>query len=95
MDCLTWLQSWYADQCDGDWEHEEGLKIYTVDNPGWRVQVGLLDTDLEGKLFEEVKVERSEKDWYRCWVKDRMFQGACGSRNLLEMLEVFRTWALR
>jgi hypothetical protein len=21
---LSWLQTWYARRCDGDWEHEEG-----------------------------------------------------------------------
>ncbi|MFE2849501.1 Imm53 family immunity protein, partial [Streptomyces scopuliridis] len=32
---LDWLQNWYTQQCDGDWEHEWGVKIATLDNPGW------------------------------------------------------------
>lgn len=32
---FEWLQKWYKSQCDGDWEHEYGIKIETVDNPGW------------------------------------------------------------
>jgi hypothetical protein len=31
---LPWLQGWYATQCDGDWEHEYGVSIETLDNPG-------------------------------------------------------------
>ncbi|MFE4959105.1 Imm53 family immunity protein [Streptomyces sp. NPDC056653] len=31
---LDWLQNRYAQQCDGDWEHEWGVKIATLDNPG-------------------------------------------------------------
>ncbi|WP_239135544.1 Imm53 family immunity protein, partial [Actinoplanes derwentensis] len=29
-DALTWLQGWYATQCDGDWEHEYGVSIETL-----------------------------------------------------------------
>ena len=25
----------FANECDGDWEHENQVKIETVDNPGW------------------------------------------------------------
>ena len=24
---FVWLQEWYKNQCDGDWEHEYGIKI--------------------------------------------------------------------
>ncbi len=24
---LSWLQQWYQQQCDGDWEHNENIKI--------------------------------------------------------------------
>lgn len=44
---LNWLQAWYADQCNEDWEHEWGVKIETLDNPGWSVSIDLEETDLE------------------------------------------------
>jgi len=31
---LQFLQEWYLEQCNGDWEHEFGIKIETLDNPG-------------------------------------------------------------
>jgi len=36
---LTELQAWYVVQCDGDWEHTYGVKIETLDNPGWMLRV--------------------------------------------------------
>jgi ribosomal protein L37E len=37
-DLLSKLSDWYAAQCDGDWEHEFGIHIGTLDNPGWSVK---------------------------------------------------------
>lgn len=93
MDTLEWLQKWYLSQCDGDWEHSFGVHIETLDNPGWRFSVDLENTDLEGKSFEEVTINRTEHDWLRCWISESTFEGACGSENLYEVLNVFRQWA--
>jgi hypothetical protein len=37
---IKWIQQWYVSQCDGDWEHECGIKITTLDNPGWDIKIG-------------------------------------------------------
>jgi hypothetical protein len=50
-DELVALQRWYADQCNGDWEHKDGVEINTPDNPGWRVVIDLRDTALESTPF--------------------------------------------
>ncbi|MFK0239099.1 Imm53 family immunity protein, partial [Streptomyces vinaceus] len=34
-----------------DWEHEWGVKIATLDNPGWTVEIDLEETDLEGREY--------------------------------------------
>jgi hypothetical protein len=31
---LSWLSFWFYQHCDGDWEHENQIKIQTLDNPG-------------------------------------------------------------
>lgn len=93
MDALTWLQSWYSDHCDGDWEHDQRVHLGTLDNPGWRLKVGLIDTDLEARAYEKLEIYRTEADWVRCWVEGQIFHGACGKMNLIEMLAVFRAWA--
>ena len=51
MKLLDWLQSWYENNCDGDWEHLFGVTIETWNNSGWKVKVDLEDTYLEDKNF--------------------------------------------
>ena len=36
---IAGLEDWYADLCNGDWEHTGGIKIETLDNPGWCITV--------------------------------------------------------
>ena len=91
---LTELQNWYAAQCDGEWEHQDGIEINTLDNPGWRIVIDLDDTPLEGIAFEPVE-ENYEHDteWLRCWIADEKFQAAGGPLRLSRMLRIFLDWA--
>ncbi len=91
-DNLTWLQEWYRAHANGDWEHQHGIKIGTVDNPGWRVDVDLAETPLSAKPFSRLEIENSESDWIHCWVEGGKFKIACGPLNLNQGLEVFRNW---
>ena len=90
---LTWLQGWYESNCDGNWEHEFGLKIETLDNPGWSIEIDLIETSVENTKFSRVKVENTELDWYRCYIKDNKFHGVGGPKNLIDILQVFHDWA--
>jgi hypothetical protein len=87
------LQSWYAEQCDGDWEHGAGIKLGTLDNPGWSLRVDLEGTRLESKECEEIRLNYDhDQDWIRCWVEDRVFCGVCGARQLERMISIFFDW---
>ncbi|WP_328914916.1 MULTISPECIES: immunity 53 family protein [unclassified Streptomyces] len=90
---LDWLQNWYTQQCDGDWEHERGVKIATLDNPGWTVEIDLEETDLEGNEYTLQEVNRSTQDWVHTWIAEKTFHAAYGPGNLTEALTLFRTWA--
>ena len=92
MNLLKWLEGWYKSNCDGYWEHSYGVKIETLDNPGWGVRIKLVDTELEGKCFETLKIERTDDNWVYCKVKDNVFQGAGGPENLEEILKIFKAW---
>lgn len=92
-DLLAWLQSWYDARADGDWEHRHGIRISTLDNPGWSVTVDLRDTGLEDRPFETVNAERGERDWVYCWVENGRFEGRGGPRDLAAILGTFRSWA--
>ena len=93
-DVWTWLQSWYAQQCNDDWEHGYGVQVGTLDNPGWSVTIQLVGTPLEGREWRErYEMHRSEDDWCEAWVDDAVYNAACGPLNLAEALHVFRVWA--
>jgi hypothetical protein len=91
-DDFIFLLQWFANQCDGDWEHEYGIRIGTLDNPGWRLRISLIGTELENRNFERITIERSENDWVFCFVEEGHFEGACGLFNLIEALKIFRDW---
>lgn len=93
MNALNEIQNWYAAQCDGDWEHQHGVKIETLDNPGWSVSVNLSDTALEGIQFNEVEDNYDHaKDWMCCKVDGTTFKGVCGPHRLEDVLRVFLDW---
>ncbi len=47
MNVFQYVKEWYKENCDGDWEHQYGASINTLDNPGWEVRVDLAFTELE------------------------------------------------
>jgi hypothetical protein len=89
---LEALQEWYQSQCDGDWEHEFGIEITTVDNPGWSVSISLAETPLEGRVFTPVNRPQGGEDWIFCRVEDSIFRGSGGARNLVEIIHIFLEW---
>lgn len=90
---LAFLQEWYRSQCNGYWEHANGVTIETLDTPGWMVTIDLTETTLEGRSMPPVRQERSAKDWLACTVERNKFRGQGDSSKLSEILEVFRMWA--
>ena len=92
-DVLLWLEQWYGSQTNGEWEHECGIRISTLDNPGWRVKIDLKDTELDGARLDRVVVERTDDDWIQCWTDGTTFNGAGGPSNLVELLNRFRSFA--
>lgn len=102
---LKQLEFWYSSQCDGGWEHQYGISIETLDNPGWSFRVELTDTYLVGRPFEQVLLNSPDdkdwdtyetsdnKDWYRCEVKSEVFQAYCGPHRLYDVISIFLRWA--
>jgi hypothetical protein len=92
MESLSLLERWYSAQCDGDWEHQYGVHIGTLDNPGWTLRIDLCGTDAEGRTLDRVKIERTENDWIYYWVEKNQFQARMGPQNLTEGIEAFVGW---
>ena len=89
---LTLLEKWYRQQCNGDWEHQWGVKIDTLDNPGWTIKIGLNETRAEYRTLERVKITRAEDDWIQYWVEKKTFHAVCGPLNLSETIRIFVEW---
>jgi hypothetical protein len=93
------LQEWYLSQCNGDWEHEFGVKINTLDNPGWTIEIDLEGTGIEERPFAERAygvgddAGQSGDEWLHCMIDEGKFKGAGGPRKLEEIIEIFLGWA--
>jgi hypothetical protein len=90
---LERLQDWYLSQCNEDWEHQCGVRIDTLDNPGWTMQIDLYETELAGYAFEFKRTDRTETDWVQCVSDGLQYKAAGGALNLVEMIEGFLAWA--
>jgi hypothetical protein len=75
MNTIEWLQKWYSNNCYGDWEHQYGIEIKTIDNPGWDVTVDLIYTAFQDLEIEMTNYNISESNWYCFKVTDGKFNG--------------------
>jgi hypothetical protein len=87
VDHLGWLERWYQEQCDGDWEHHSGVTIETLDNPGWLVKIDLRGVKPEavvpGRTLAIVGEPPSDENgneggpiWMTCKIESGRFVGA-------------------
>jgi len=100
MDSIQWLQRWYAAECDDAWEHQFGINIDTLDNPGWIVRIDLMGTSLQDVEMRTLGDSTSnhygtngDQSWLNCKVEDNQFVGAGGPLQLTRIAQIFREWA--
>ena len=92
MEHLEALQEWYARACDGDWEHSFGIKIDTLDNPGWIVSIDIRETPIEGRICD-LDQEFDEEEWLHVTCDGKVFRAACGPRSLDRGIGAFLQFA--
>jgi len=90
MTNLAWLQQWYLPNCNGEWEHQGGIYVNTIDNPGWSVKINLRGTRWEHLKTSPVVREASETDWVHYSIGNHEFNGVGGPENLEELVQIFR-----
>lgn len=91
---MEFLVQWFIRQCDGDWEHGVGIRIETLDNPGWSLDIRIEDTSLEGIVEEWSAWERDETNWLHWRSTGTTFQARCGPGDLNEALAAFQSFAV-
>lgn len=98
---LSRLQVWYQSQCGERWEEYYGVRIETLDNPGWSVDIDLVGTPLEHVPLEATsygvgrEADQSGDEWMTCRSEAGLFEGRGGPLKLEEILGVFLSWAER
>ena len=88
---FEYLANWYAAQCDGDWEHEFGIRLETLDNPGWSIGIDLVGTAAEGRVLERCRREMEKGKWVVFESTGASFEASCDPLSLREVIEEFRT----
>ena len=94
------LIDWYVAQCDGTWEHQYGLKLETLDNPGWLLTIDLIHTDLQGWRMPELRegcgpdANPVSPRWIHCAVQDNQFKAACDPTQIARLFQVFHEFRL-
>jgi hypothetical protein len=89
---LQYLVDWYAAQCDGDWEHEFGVRLATLDNPGWDLQVDLVETDCEGHNLARSRRDLGEGRWITTASDGVVFDAGCDPSSLDVVVLAFKAF---
>lgn len=90
MQCvITLLQEWYSDQCNGDWEHSYGIKIDTLDNPGWILRIDLNETEWEQVSIPMERAFSNDHDWMQFQVSNSRYEACGDTSKLIPMINKF------
>lgn len=92
-DLIPRIQNWFKINCNGDWEHNFGLSISTLDNPGWIVELDLEGTSLDTLEFKrQYQNPNNEQDWFIIKTKNYKkptLEIFCGPANLETVFNIF------
>ncbi|MBT9331211.1 immunity 53 family protein [Paracidobacterium acidisoli] len=91
-DNLEWLDEWYQRQCNGTWEHRQGVQLRQLDNPGWHLTINLAGTSAENSLPRKISLNTPAGDWIACSIAAHRFEGSGDPRKLEQIIGVFRKW---
>lgn len=92
MNNLEWLEKWYQKNCDGLWEHLYGIKIETLDNPGWYINIDLRETDYANLQINDLNQDNGDSDWIKCSITDGVFRGFGDTLKLNKIIQIFKGW---
>jgi len=87
---ISWIQNWFNEQCDGDWEHDQTIKIESLDNPGWSVEIDFNYTDVDKEDIAWKVYESAENNWIGYRISDNVFIASGDPLKLNSILEIFK-----
>jgi hypothetical protein len=89
VDLFHKLENWYSSQCDGEWEHQFGIAIETLDNPGWEVTIDLDETKWCDLIYEKRIGIIEQSSWMWASISECKFQGSGDTSKLNEIITTF------
>lgn len=90
MDTLEWIQQWFTNNCDGNWEQGEVIQITNLGNPGWEVEIDVSNTSLATITIPWILNENSKQDWYGVKIENQRFNASGDSGKLKFLVDLFR-----
>lgn len=88
---LEWLDDWYKSTCDGDREHYYGIKIETLDNPGWDVSINFEYTNVELTDLKWHLIKFDSNSWVGFNIENSVFNCSSIPNNLALPIFIFKT----
>ncbi len=100
---LEWLDNWYQQQCNGVWEHRQGMRLEplespkvldnpTVEKPGWLLTINLAGTSAVNARPQQWRLDTRGGGWLACSIAGECFEGSGDPRKLEQIIGVFRRW---
>ena len=89
---LEWLDEWYRHQCNGEWEHKQGMRLRMLDDPGWQLTIQLEGTSAKNTRPQRLRMETRGGGWLACSIGAERFEGSGDPRKLEQIIGVFRRW---
>jgi hypothetical protein len=91
-DNLEWLDTWYQNQCDGEWEHSRGMRLESLHERGWQLTIHLVGTSAANTSPQRLNLDTPCGEWIQCSISEDRFQGSGDPRKLEQIIGVFRQW---
>lgn len=87
---IEFLQDWYAEQCDEDWEHTYGVNA-SIDEEGYcRFAIDLYGT--WGYLDEQEFGSVGNRETFYCRKEEQQLVGEGNIKHLIIFLKAFKEW---
>ena len=90
MEITDWIQNWFKNNCDGDWEKAEVILINTTENPGWEVEIDISNTSIANMNINWILNENGAQDWYGVKIENQKFNATGDSGKLKFLLGLFK-----
>jgi hypothetical protein len=90
MEILDWIQNWFQENCDGEWEQGSVIQITTLEDPGWEVEIDISTTSITNLELDWILNEVGTHDWYGVKIENQKFSASGDAGKLEFLLNLFR-----